>query len=82
MPRPTKKPAVSITAEDAGDLIAILERRSGMMRAAELADFLGFSPTQVYRMSEQSSIPHVRLGGSIRYDPRAISRWLRSKATA
>jgi len=44
--------------------------------ADEVAKLLQLSTDRVYAMTREGSIPHVRLGRSVRYPRRAIHAWL------
>ena len=49
-----------------------------MLRASEVADLLGISRSEVYRLMDRGTIPSVRLGRSRRV-PR---RWVEERAVA
>jgi excisionase family DNA binding protein len=70
-----KKPSGTVRELD-NDLITNLARQTRLLRARELAELIGWSKTQVYRQTERGKIPCIRLGGSVRYNPGVIARWL------
>ncbi len=48
--------------------------REPLWKVAEVAAFLSMSPQWVYKHAELGTIPCVRLGASLRFDPAAIRR--------
>ena len=52
------------------------------MNVKELASLLGVSEKQIYALRDKGAIPSFRVGAAIRFDPFAISQWLRSKSKA
>jgi excisionase family DNA binding protein len=48
--------------------------------AKRIAALLGLSVSQVYTLARQGRIPHVRLGGSVRFPRLALERWLARQA--
>ncbi|GEM_PF-910790 len=58
-----------LTAHVAGEHAAYL-------RAPEVATFLNISRTQAYRLIENGTLPHIRLGRSVRVPRRALLDYL------
>ena len=50
------------------------------MTAKEVAAILAISPITVYKMAKAGRLPSLRIGTSVRFDPRAIAEWLRANA--
>jgi excisionase family DNA binding protein len=48
--------------------------------ALDVARFLKVSRSWVYQQAEAGLIPHRRVGGLLRFDPRAIQAWFRGDA--
>jgi excisionase family DNA binding protein len=46
------------------------------LTADELAELLSVSRLTILRRAKKGTIPSFRIGGSVRFDPAAISRWL------
>jgi excisionase family DNA binding protein len=46
----------------------------------ELAPFLALSPKTIYSRVRSGSMPAIRIGASIRFDPVETAAWLRSQA--
>jgi excisionase family DNA binding protein len=45
----------------------------------DIAELLSISERQVYKLVAKHRIPCFKIGGSIRFDPVAISAWLHQK---
>lgn len=39
------------------------------------ARYLGMSKSWVYEQVESGSIPHIKLGSRVKFDPAAVRRW-------
>lgn len=48
-------------------------------KVGDVAKFLKMSPSWVYARVEDNSIPHTRLGSSIRFDEAAVKAWFKSR---
>lgn len=59
-----------------------LQARRGLLTAEELAALLNVSEKTVYRWSKSGSLPTVRIGTLIRFEPAAVSNWLRERGAA
>jgi excisionase family DNA binding protein len=46
------------------------------LKADELAERWGLNRATVYRLVQRGELPALRIGGSIRIDPREAERWL------
>ncbi|MGH8629365.1 MAG: helix-turn-helix domain-containing protein [Burkholderiales bacterium] len=51
-----------------------------LMTAGEVARLLNVSAKKIYRMSQLGTIPHVRLGGSLRFRREDIQAWVARKS--
>jgi excisionase family DNA binding protein len=63
-------------------LIAIVEGKRGAWSASELAELLGCSGKHIYALAKSGRIPHLRIGGMIRFDPGITGAWLRERSIA
>jgi excisionase family DNA binding protein len=63
-------------------LIAIVEGKRGAWSASELAELLGCSGKHIYALAKSGRIPHLRIGGMIRFDPGITGAWLRERCIA
>ena len=50
-----------------------------IMDVKEVAAYLGFSPTKIYRMLTAAEIPNVKVGGQYRFHKQVIDQWLAGK---
>ena len=48
----------------------------------EVANLLKASTSWVYKASEAGTLPCIRIGAMLRFDPRAIRAWLSGQAVA
>jgi excisionase family DNA binding protein len=62
-----------------GGLTDSLDGRRRALVVADIAELLNISERQVYKLVAKHRIPCFKIGGSIRFDPVAISAWLREK---
>jgi excisionase family DNA binding protein len=53
-----------------------------LLNVAELARYLKFHQTTIYRLLKSGGIPGIRLGGSWRFHREAIDRWLKDSERA
>jgi excisionase family DNA binding protein len=54
-----------------------LAEQHGLLTGPCLARLLGYDRKTVYRMAKAGRIPHMRLGGCIRFNPQTVAVWLR-----
>lgn len=54
-----------------------LASKRKLIGARELAEVLNIDKQTIWRMAKRGLLPSVRLGGRVRFDPRAIADWLR-----
>jgi excisionase family DNA binding protein len=47
-----------------------------LLKARELAKVTGISRTTLYEMAKQDRIPHVRIGGMVRFPESRVAEWL------
>src|SRR5258707_5297661 len=65
-----------------GGLTDCLDGRRHALVVTDIAELLSISERQVYKLVAAHRIPCFKIGGSIRFDPVAISAWLRQKMSA
>jgi excisionase family DNA binding protein len=56
-----------------------LEKRTTALTVSDVAEILHVSARQVYSLAASNKIPHMRVRGSIRFDPSEFAAWLRQK---
>ena len=52
-----------------------------LLNAREVADATGLSLARLYELTRAGSIPHVRIGRSVRYSALALCRWFDAGGT-
>ncbi len=49
------------------------------MTVEDLAAYLGFSTSQIYKMWEKRDIPGAKIGKALRFDRLVIDKWMESQ---
>jgi excisionase family DNA binding protein len=62
-----------------GRLVEELDRRKDALIASELAELLAIDVKTVYKYAAKQMIPSFRIGRNVRFDPRILSEWLKTK---
>jgi excisionase family DNA binding protein len=52
-----------------------------LLTAQTLAEHLDLPLWRVYELAREGQIPHLRIGRSLRFDPVAVSGWIRQGGT-
>jgi excisionase family DNA binding protein len=60
------------------DIPTRIEQFPGALSVAQLASILGLSRTTVWSMASAGTIPCLRLGRNIRFDPARVAEWVRA----
>ena len=55
-----------------------IEQYGHALTASELAELLAVSRITVFKLAKAGRIPCFRVGTCVRFDPRAVAKWLRS----
>jgi excisionase family DNA binding protein len=77
---PVRSPSPSIPTE--GPSLTLADRIEGFERALtadELAALLAVSKITIFKQAKAGRIPSFRIGTCVRFDPRAVARWLRTQ---
>jgi excisionase family DNA binding protein len=53
-----------------------------VLTVAELAGLLNVSQRHIYKLVAENQIPHIRIGGSVRFDSKDIGDWVERMAKA
>lgn len=56
-----------------------IERIGRALTADELAKLLSVSKVTIFKQAAAGKIPSFRVGTCVRFDPRTVANWLRSK---
>lgn len=51
----------------------------GLWTVQQLADYLQISVAHCYRVAQNNGVPKVRIGSSVRFDPKAVKAWVQAK---
>ena len=62
---------------DANSLPDQIERIPHALTAAEVAQLLAVSPILIYKLAKSNRLPCFKIGTCVRFDPRALAKWLR-----
>jgi excisionase family DNA binding protein len=52
----------------------------GLWTATEAAAYLRCSRSKVYQAAEAATMPSLRVGGHLRFEPEAVKRWTRGES--
>lgn len=63
-------------------LVGKLDQTNRALLVREVAEMFRVTPGTVYRLCRQNAIPSFRFGGSLRFDPRKLSEWMRRLVSA
>jgi excisionase family DNA binding protein len=67
--------------EETFDLVAFLTGQRKAMKVEDVAELLDVSKQAVYEYVKKGSLPALKLGSTIRLNPRDVARWLESRMT-
>jgi excisionase family DNA binding protein len=62
-------------------LVEIVEARRTALTVPELAKMLSLSKVSLYELVKTGRLPAMKIGGSIRLDPKTTAAWLRGRLT-
>lgn len=74
-------------APDAGpdsaskSIIDVVAESRSALKVEQLAELLGISKRGLYAQVERGSLPALRIGTSIRLDPKITAQWLRDNCS-
>ena len=64
------------------NIVALIEGREQAWSAGELAKLIGCTGKHIYAMAKSGRMPHLRIGGMVRFDPATTAEWLRQRYIA
>jgi excisionase family DNA binding protein len=64
------------------NIVALIEGRAEAWSARELAQLIGCTGKHIYALAKSGRLPHLRIGGMVRFDPAATAAWLRQRYIA
>ncbi len=57
------------------------ETKDGLWTVKKVAEYLSLSVYAVYELVYKNEIPYLKIGGSIRFEPEVIKKWVKEKYT-
>jgi len=60
-------------------LVEIIREKQEALRVRDLAQLLGVSQQQIYKMAANGEIPSFKVANAVRFDPHEIAVWLTEK---
>lgn len=63
-------------------LIEIIRGKQEALRVRDLAQVLGVSQQQIYKMAANGEIPSFKVANAVRFDPQETADWLKGKYPA
>ena len=73
--------ASSVTTE-ASSILTRLEQRKSLMSVKDVAEITGMSNKSIYRRVEAGTMPFVKFGYTVKFDPHQVARWMRDHYAA
>jgi excisionase family DNA binding protein len=64
------------------NIVALIEGREQAWSARELAKLIGCTGKHIYALAKSGRMPHLRIGGMVRFDPATTAEWLRQRYIA
>ena len=74
-----RKVQENISQAGVHDIASRLEQLKGLLTVRELRTHLNLSKTTLYDKVQQGTVPYLRFGTTIRFDPVRIAIWLREQ---
>ncbi len=65
-----------VCAAGEATLIERLNKIDRPVKAARIAELLGVNKITIYKLAQRGDIPHFRVAGAVRFDTRAVARWV------
>jgi predicted DNA-binding transcriptional regulator AlpA len=59
-----------------------IERSPNALTVRDLTRSWRVSDQTIYRLAAAQVIPHFRVAGSLRFDPKAIANWIRQRSVS
>ncbi len=60
-------------------LVDVVREKQEALRVRDLAQLLGVSPQQIYKMAASGEIPSFKVANAVRFDPHETAEWLKEK---
>ncbi len=60
-------------------LVEVVREKQEALRVRDLAQLLGVSQQQIYKMAAKGEIPSFKVANAVRFDPHDTADWLKEK---
>ena len=60
-------------------LVEIVREKQEALRVRDVAQLLGVSPQQIYKMAAKGEIPSFKIANAVRFDPQETADWLKQR---
>ena len=60
-------------------LVDVVREKQEALRVRDLAQLLGVSQQQIYKMAASGEIPSFKVANAVRFDPHETAEWLKEK---
>ena len=60
-------------------LVEVVKEKREALRVRDLAQILGVSSQQIYKMAASGEIPSFKVANAVRFDPHETAEWLKEK---
>ena len=70
---------VGAQEDSAMSLVDVIREKQEALRVRDLAQLLGVSQQQIYKMAASGEIPSFKVANAVRFDPHETAEWLKEK---
>jgi excisionase family DNA binding protein len=60
-------------------LVDVVREKQEALRVRDLAQLLGVSQQQIYKMAASGEIPSFKVANAVRFDPHETAEWLKER---
>lgn len=60
-------------------LVDVVREKQEALRVRDLAQLLGVSQQQIYKMAASGEIPSFKVANAVRFDPQETAEWLNER---
>lgn len=82
MPQVKKREVVEMPSPAGKTIVEQIAERRSAFSLREFAEITGISYNAAFDMATNGRLPVMRIGSSIRLDPKTTAQWLRERSTA
>jgi excisionase family DNA binding protein len=63
------------------DVVTKLRAMKGLLSVRQISEMLGYHKMTLYSWVAAGKIPHLRIEGTIRFDPNKLAVWLQERSS-